>query len=320
MTFFSKKLRQLAIVFDDYTIRFVEVTTKNDDIIAIHHVSTVENNVVENGILDKEKWKDLLLEQLESNNIKAKTVRIVIPSSIVIIRHQTMPDIPVKDLKQIVQHELGYSIHLPFNNPIFDLVKVKSDLPIFNEVGEQAIQVVLVAAPGSFIFPLVDVLYENKMKPKVIDIPALSLYRLFSHLYPYQSDDALLLVNVTKHGVDAHILDKGILAFTRHIPMEVSNSENYQPFISDFAYEIERAINFYQYTLNNRDKKINSCWITSEIDFPEDFYRLLKERLDISVNPLVYKNSELSQQGDEYKGYEVGIGLFLRKAVVENGN
>ena len=342
MAFIRRKTRELAIVFDEYTIRFIEVTMKNNDIFHIHHLSAIENTILEEGVLNKEKWNELLKGYLKSNKIKAKIVKVIIPGSLVIIRHQTVPDLPMKELKQIIQHEFGHSIHLPFNQPVFDLVKIESDSPVVNDEGEPAIQVALVAAPGSFIYPLVEILRENKMKPLIIDIPALSLYNIFTYRYPLLRDQVILLAYITKHGVDLHILDHGILSFTRHIPTEITTfirveenevldaqkllekiqeKENYQSFTSDFAYEIERAVNFYQYTLNHRDKKLNGCWIASEIEFPEGFYHFLQERIDVTVQPLTYEGKDKSEEeSNPYKGYEVGLGIFLRKAGMKHGN
>lgn len=317
----KNKQRQLSIIFDEYAIRFLEVTTKKDIIITIHHSSIIKNTVLKDGQLNKDEWKRLLKKHLKENKIKAKIVSIALPSSAVIFRQQIMPDLPTKDLKLIIQYELGNSIHLPFNNPIFDIVRIESGTQLLTEDGQAAIQIALVAAPGNVIYPLLDVLQENRLKTKSIDIPALSLYRLFSSTYPSLRNEVVLLSFISQNGFDLHILDNGAISFTRHIPLEIINfdeakdQENMQhsflSFASDYAYEIERAINFFQYTLNNRGKKISYCLISSDIDFSTDFYTYLEERIGLNVKSLIYSSETITDK-DKYRGYEIGIGVLLR--------
>jgi len=347
MALFSRKKRELAITFDDDWIRFIEASVKktknkHHNIVQIHHVSTIENDLIEDGRLHREKWEQLLKQHIKENKIKAKMVKVAIPNSMVIIRQQSMPDLPLKDIKQILIHEIGNTIHLPFQAPVMDVIKI-DEPPVMNEEGEAEIKVELVAAPGQFIYPLVEGLKANKLKPLVIDIPALSLYRFFTLHHSTVKDEPILLASVTKKGVDMHILLKGVLGFTRHIPMaiedfivtdteekvmdaktlleKIQERENYQSFTSNLAYEIDRAVNFYQYTLNNRDKNLKGAWIASDMDFPQGFYDILQNRIDTQVFPLNYNQEEWTEEENKrHKGYEVGIGLLLRKVVDKNGN
>ena len=350
------KLRLLTITVEEDCVRFLEVTIKNKQIQTIHQAFSLKHSMIgDGGKLDKSQWAEMLKQQVKEYKIKARVVHLVIPSSLVIVRHQAMPDVPEKDLKQMVQYEIGTSIHLPFDLPIVDLVKLKSDQPVYNDEGELASSVMIVAAPGDLIYPMVEILQDNGFKPKYVDIPALSLYRMFAAFHEKKKNDPILLVNVSRYGVDLHIFAEGILWFTRHYEMaigsfvkrqekmkedvdvietpiqkqaengkiydaqtlldKIQEKENYQSFVFDVSYEIERAINFFQFTLNHQDQKINQCYVSSLFDLPTEFYNQIQERLDMEVHPLRYSTENQKLEIERLLGYEVGIGMLFREVI-----
>ena len=346
MKLLRTKSRILTITLEEDCVRFLEVTIKNKQIQTIHQAFSLKHSMIgDGGKLDKGKWEAMLKEQVKEYKIKAKLVHLVVPSSLVIVRHQAMPDVPEKDLKQMIQYEIGTSIHLPFDLPVVDLVKLKSDQPVYNDEGELASSVMIVAAPGDLIYPMVEILQDNGFKPKYVDIPALSLYRMFTAFHENKKNDPILLVNISRYGVDLHIFADSILWFTRHYEMaidsfvkrkekieenanvtgkifdaqtlleKIQEKENYQSFVSDLGYEIERAINFFQFTLNHQDQKINQCYISSLFDMPMEFYNQIQERLDMEVNPLRYTNENKNLAAERLLGYEVGIGMLFREVV-----
>jgi len=336
----KKQTRQLAVSFDEQMIRFLEVTLNQKKIVQVHQAFSVENKLMdEAGRIDKESWKLFLKETIKPHKIKAKQVHVVIPTSNVIVRQQVMPDIPEKDLKQMIHYEIGSTIHLPFELPVIDVVKVNMEETVYMENGEVGSQVVLVAAPGNLIYPVVEGFVESGFEPKSVDIPALSVYRLLKIYHPEEKNNAILFTYITEHGVDLHIFDKGILWFTRHIVIDaiqessmsgngfdaktilerIQSQEFYQSFAMDLANEMERAINFFKYTLNNRDQTVKSCWIVTDRNFNDGFYHFLQSRIEITVNPLFYQSSTTNFTTEDLNGYEIGIGV-LYKEVKNHGN
>jgi len=340
----KKTTRQLSISFDDQCIQFVEATIDDKGIKEVHNVFKEENSVIKDGgALDKFKWNHLVKKVLKEKKIKAKIVHVILPTSLVIVRHQVMPQLSEQELKQMIHYEVGSTIHLPFEAPVIDVVKVDTGEAVYKDDGEIGTQVALVAAPGNLVYPLVEVLLENRLKPKSVDIPALSLYRLFKQNYPELKNDAVLISHVTRDGVDLHIFENGIVWFTRHIPLalqdadrenvdivdnlpdaktlleRIQSKEVYQSFIIDFASEMERAVNFYQYTLNNRDSTIASCWISSDIPFPDTFYLFLQQRMDIEVKQLTYEIDKEKIAESQLTGFEIAVGTLFRE-VNNDGN
>ncbi|TCS79052.1 type IV pilus biogenesis protein PilM [Tepidibacillus fermentans] len=336
----NKNKRQLAICFEEKMIRFIEVTLNQERIVEIHQAFSLENKLMnEAGHVDKESWKRFLKETVKPYKIKAKQVHVVIPTSNVIVRQHVMPNLPEKELKQMIHYEIGNTIHLPFELPVVDIVKIKTEGAIYKDDGEEGSQVVLVAAPGQMIYPIVEGLLDVGLEVKSVDIPATSLYRLFKTNYPERKEEPMIIAEIMNHGVDLHIFDRGILWFTRHIQMDfteepsliegtinvkallerIQSQEYYQSFVLDLANEMERAMNFFQYTLNNRDQAINSCWIVSKHKLNENFYLYLQNRLEIEVNPLIYQPKSTKVMSVDLSGYDKGIGTLCRE-VTNRGN
>ena len=61
------------------------------------------------------------------NGILSKEVHLAIPTQNILIRKITsLPDIGENELAKLLQFEVGERIHLPFENPIYDFVKIGS--------------------------------------------------------------------------------------------------------------------------------------------------------------------------------------------------
>lgn len=341
-----KKKRYLTITFDEANIRFLEVSVKKNIIVHVHNSFIIENSVIsDNNALDEEKWISILKKLKKKRKIKAKIAHINIPTSSVILRQQTMPDVSIEDLKQMLTYEIGSSIHLPFNNPVFDIIKSKieseeNDNENVDEENDKdeaenlqsMCNVTFIATPGNLIYPLIESLEEEKIKVKKIDIPSLSLYQLFKKLYPRQKYESILIIQIRRDGIDLTIIDEKTIWFTRHVHLsifdyideefgeenidfgrlfeKIDDKEQLKKYITEITNEIERAINFYKYTLNNRGNIITGCWIASEFLFEEEYYDYIQEHLDLEINSLYAR---------QLLGFEAGMGSIY-KEVKKNGN
>lgn len=321
-----KKIRSLSITFDEANIRFLEVTVKKNRIVRVHNSFIIENTVIlDNNALDEDKWISLFKGIKKQKNIKAKIAHINIPTSSVILRQQTMPDVSVKELKQMLTYEIGSTIHLPFNNPVFDIIK--SEIKTETEDSEQAMcNVTFIATPGNLINPMINSLQSEKIKVKTIDIPGLSLYQVFKRLYPAQVYDSILIIQIRIDGIDLNIIDENTIWFTRHVHLSIfdyiheeinvenmdfgrlveniADKDQIKNYIREITSEIERAINFFKYTLNNRVNVLTGCWIASEFLFSHEYYDYIHEHLGLEINSLYAK---------QLLGFEVGMGSIFKE-------
>ncbi len=316
------KKRQLAIVFDDYSVRFIEAKIKGNRIKTIYNTFIIENNnLIKDGVFDKIEWNKLFNDLLHKKILKTKTVHVIIPTSLVILRQQALPDLPVEQLKHFIANEIGNTIFFPFEDPIFDIVKIESEEPITNEDGETTREGLIIATPGAVINDIIEILKEEKFKILSIDIPALSYFRYIELFFPDIKYETKLLCYITDNGIDLHIFDKDILYFTRHIPKDLQKNYffgdedkfNDQGFASGLSFEIERAKNYFNFTLNNRTRKISGIVISSERALTDMFIDSLKEMIGIDITVIGNLNRTLPRKVKQFKGYEVGIGAFFRE-------
>ena len=90
----------------------------------------IEEDMIVGGRVSQAEVLSDLLEDALSDGILSKEVHLAIPTQNILIRKITsLPDIGEKELAKLLQFEVGERIHLPFENPIYDFVKVGSILP-----------------------------------------------------------------------------------------------------------------------------------------------------------------------------------------------
>ncbi|MGD9677330.1 MAG: type IV pilus biogenesis protein PilM [Vulcanibacillus sp.] len=313
--------RQLAIVFDNYSVRFVEAKVKGNSIKTVYNTFVINNSkLIQDGILDKNEWNNLFKEVVDKKIFKTKIVHVIIPTSLVILRQQAMPDLPIEQLKKIIENEIGNTIHFPFVEPVFDIVKIDSEEPFVNDQGETLRQNIIVATPGIIINNILEVLSDYKFKLKSVDIPALSYYRYAKVFFPSLKQETKLFCYITNNGIDLHIIDNDILYFTRHIPNALQNYLNEEgvgfndkEFAVDLASEIERAKNYFNYTLNKRERQITGVVLSSEREINDTFREILRSRISLEVTVLGSLDKTLPRKVKQFKGYELGIGAFFRE-------
>ena len=140
------------------------------------------------------------------------------PNPFVVIRKTTIPeDIQVDEIEGYLYLELGTSIHLPFEDPVFDIV-------VLNE-GEHGKDILLFAAPEERIVEYTDLLEDCKLQPIAADISSLALYRLAYLSNQSDQKEHCLLLDFDVFHVTATIFHEDKPVFMRHIPLPGEMSE-----------------------------------------------------------------------------------------------
>ncbi|NYE07809.1 Tfp pilus assembly PilM family ATPase [Bacillus niacini] len=212
----------------------------------------------------------LYIEQCISDwKIAKRHVRFLVPDSFVVIRMVSLPiDLKEDEIKGYLYMEIGTSIHLPFEDPVFDYTLMDSDT--------NNRQILLFAAPEDIVRENMGLFDEVRLKAVAADISSLALYRYYNQLEPASENQNLLVIQFDLLEVNVSIIEENIPVFTRHISMEV-NRENWthsltnessftlnvtgdkdEAFISikDAYTQIEKVINFYQYSLNQGKQQV----------------------------------------------------------------
>jgi type IV pilus assembly protein PilM len=193
--------------------------------------------------------------------------------------------------------------------------------------------VMLIAAPKDLIDEYQTASEASGMKPGSMEIKALSLFRMVDMVYPAYSEATFLIVDINQTITDLSIFHNKQLKITRTIPLEfkeqaVEEQTEEDPFAmflaptpnqdfmntcNDLAHEMERLMNFYRYTLNNRNQEFAHILLCGDVSRLTEVAESLQERLSI---PVMIPDTQAFQTAPSMDAsiaaFSVPIGLALR--------
>lgn len=196
--------------------------------------------------------------------------------------------------------------------------------------------VMLVAAPKEIIEEYSMLLHSAGLEPISVEIKALSLFRLIKTTTFIDPKSTFLLVDINENISDLSIFHDEQLKITRTVPLEFVDQTDqprgemdpdlsflgFNDIDADFknsrnelAHELERLINFYRYTLKNRNQEFDHIIVSGDVLRLIDISTFIEEKLSIKVVTLVPNSLVFS--GNEYDFttktlFSVPIGLALR--------
>ncbi|WP_338451466.1 pilus assembly protein PilM [Niallia oryzisoli] len=254
--------------------------------------------------------------------IERRLVRLIVPDSFVIIRKITVPiDIGDDEMHGYIFMEISSSIHLPFENPVFDYVRLGQ------KEGKQ--ELLLFAGPEEVIQEYAETLEEANLHPLSADISSLAHFRLYDRQSSAEHEN-VMLVQVDLKSVNITIFENIKPVVMRHLMMDVDISKwergknhlilnTYLGDKNDILYPLEDAYleidsvrNFYNYSLNQGRKLVNKLVLDGDHPWLDEIEEKLKSQFDIPVVRIERSNVV----GDAEKmpsSYHLNIGLGLKE-------
>ncbi len=117
----------LGIEITDHSIKIVELSFRRKKLPWLRKYQIEKlagETVVEGRIMDPFRVIQTLKSMVASMKVRSRDVHIVLPSQLIMVRFLKLPDIPMKDLRKVVEFEMKHNIHLPFESPIYDFIKL----------------------------------------------------------------------------------------------------------------------------------------------------------------------------------------------------
>lgn len=209
------------------------------------------------------------------------------------------------------------------------------------KIDESTIQcdVMLVIAPREAVEEYAELLEDAQLKPASVEIKGLSLYRLMALLYPDSFDiGTYLVVDLNEISADVSIYDQGQLRITRsaavtlkaepepappptfaepptengglfaEFEVQAPQPSGFEQACAELAGELDRIINFFRYSLNNRNKEIHRVLVTGDLSQLPEVVEQLRQRMNTKVELI----RSMAQEGISVAEYAVPIGLGLR--------
>lgn len=328
MLFKSLKQQRSCIIIKDHVIRYVHSKKPSLHDINFYAERFLPEGIVREGqIIDKETFLTILDECIDNWKLRKREIQFCVPDSSVVIRNVNIPvTIEKKKLCGHLFMEIGESIHLPFEDPVYDYKVIGED--------EENYEILIIAGREKVVNEMQQVLERLKLKPNAADVFPLAIYRLLYELNKVKEDEHILVVQ-------NDISTINLTAFHKHVPLF---SRNFQStldkeklVLSDvngvdrliwnggideidnqaesLAREIERVINFYRFSYQKGKAGISKVLLLGDHPELERIISYCKENIEVTVDDIL--NVEIP--GGEgtfphYYYYDV-MGLMLKKEV-----
>ena len=324
---FSRNHKTANIVIKDHVIRFIELKQLSPVVVSHYGERFIPEGLIRDGkIIDRETLETILEQCVEEWGIKKRNVRFVVPDQYVVIRTLQVPsDLHDDEIKGYLYIELGSTIHLPFEDPVFDIL-VTGD-------SREKKTVLLFAAPEDIVMQYSTLFEELKLKPIAADISPLCMYRLYHEIDHTKSKDHTMILQFDLHMVNISIFHHHKPVFMRHLSIDGAHeqweSQNTRTGNIEFKWigeenelllnlldtykEIEHVMNFYRFSLNQGKEGISRIFLCGDHPYLSTIYREVKERSEVQVDTI---NSEhfITSDGDLLdSNLHLALGLALKE-------
>lgn len=317
MPFFNRRKRPASLTIEEDAIRYVRLKSAEPLVIDIaEEVSLPPNTVVEGKIVDAETLTVILEGVVKEWGIVRRDVQFLAPDTYVIIRKVPYPnEIQEDELKGHFFIEIGSSIYLPFEDPVFDVV------PYVPSVDEK--EAILIASKESIIDQYEDVLKSVKLHPVVADIGPLSLYRLSYQSYAFTEDEHVMIADLKGNSMTVSIFHKHYPLFMR--PVDLGQSANIAIVVegdteadvampSAIVSELEKLINFYRYNMHNGAASVTRLLLNGDYSQMDELSALIQDRFTIEAGSLMKEPARIADGRQQLSAsFNRTIGLSLKE-------
>ncbi|MCA1056321.1 pilus assembly protein PilM [Rossellomorea aquimaris] len=313
LSFLSQSHKTANIIFTDHCIRFLELKSPSPLIVSSFDERSLPEGVIRGGkIIDRETLLFILEECIEDWKIRRRPVRFVVPDPFVVVRKISIPsDIREDELEGYLFLEIGSSIHLPFEDPVFDYSPLDTR-------GEKR-EVLLVASQEEIVESYKGLLEDAKLKPVAADIAPLALYRTVLNEGKVSVNQHTMLLHMDELLLTVSIFHQHEPIFTRPIVLEAEMEDRatqggYEVnMLQDTLKEIEKVMNFYRYSLNKGEQSVEKVVVSGGHPRVQQLKKELQERVAIPVENLQMNNVTTLQDEKVPSGYIIALGLALKE-------
>ena len=323
---FSTHNRILNLVINDHSIRLLELKQAKPPVPQRWNERFLPPGIITDGkIVDRDSLSSILEECMDEWKISRRQVRFIVPDPLVIIRKVSIPaDVQDDEIKGYLYLEMGSSIHLPFEEPLFDYYMLSNN-------GKNK-ELLLFAAPEQYVSEYVDLFSNIKLNPVAADISPLSLYRVYYHSDKAGRDDLLFSVQFDLTSVNLSIFEHSIPLVMRQFSLPfnmdhweinrdvlgsivckyIGDTNELAAQFEDIFKEINKLLDFYRYTLNSEKQEITKFLLNGDHPMLLAIFDEMKERFDIPVELLTVEMEENNKHAKVPANHLLALGLALK--------
>ncbi|MDO7906597.1 pilus assembly protein PilM [Paenibacillus sp. JX-17] len=321
---------RIGLTIEQTGIRYVKLkNNRAGEVEFCSHLPLKSGMIQENGIADPEALSEALQEWVEREGIRKGNISLSIPPSQMIIRRLTIPAVNRKQVRQLAKLEIENALHLPFEEPVYDYVEIGSD-------GENT-ELLVYAAPRAIIVEYILLLDAAGLKVKHVEVSAAALARSVQMLNASDLQETML-IHLDGAMLDIYMFRDGQPVFMRTINMsDFDSSVDYAAAAAEWGMntsaaapekeeklrheqlfemmaEIQRMMNFYQYSLHDGSTRIRELLLTGS----PAARRQLQEELRTAMAEVTIQSIDFNQAaavgaaGMQMNDYRVAWGVAMR--------
>ncbi|MCJ1908691.1 type IV pilus biogenesis protein PilM [Planococcus ruber] len=309
LSFLSRKARVATITIEEDAIRHVDIKSASPLELSCAEEMDLPQGIIEDGkIVDSDALESILDKAVDQWGLSKKSVRFLAPDEFVIIRKVNYPeDIEADELKGHFFIEIGSTLYLPFEDPVFDVVPYESD--------SEEPEAIIIASKESVISDYERVFDRAKLDPVVADITPLALYRLGFLQHDFQKDEHIMLIDIQSTKMTVSIFHEHYPLFMRPVEFDAFGGLvlDTETITSIIETESEKLANFYRYNMNGGEAGITHIVCNGEFEDWFTFQSRLEERFAVPVTPLVIDPIPSDQLKSVPVRFNRAIGLALKE-------
>jgi type IV pilus assembly protein PilM len=327
LALFTPKNRIINFVLNDHSIRFVELKSANPPVPQRWSERFLPPGIISDGkIVDIDSLTNILEECVDEWKIHRRQVRFLVPDPLVIIRKVSVPaEIQDDEMKGYLYLELGSTIHLPFEEPIFDFYPLADN--------GKTKDLLLFAAPDQQVMEYAKLFSRLKLHPIAADISPLALYRLYYQLDKASPNEVLFTIQFDLTSVNLSIFEETVPLVMRQFPLAfnidqwgikqdllglmvckyIGDASELVIQFEDIFKEINKLIDFYRYSLNNEKNDITKFLLNGDHPMLQAIYDEMKERFDTPVEIISLESDLKEKAGSVPKNFLLPLGLALKE-------
>ncbi|MCO7175616.1 pilus assembly protein PilM [Sporolactobacillus kofuensis] len=302
---------RVGLTISDYSIRMVlSHGTSNDAAHLDYWEEWLSPGIVENGrVKDEEAFTAHLKDMVHALKAKGKRTYFAIPDSQLILRQFDFPGIKSDpELQNYFFIEIGNKIQLPFEQAVFD----------FHVISRAATgtKVLLIAAPEAIVTQYRKLQGNAGLNPVNAEFSALGTERWVRQNYPQYSDKQRMYVQLEKEALYVSIFDQEIPMFVRQVSLKGVDQEVAQEaFALNAATEIERMLNFYQYSVRKGTDEVTAIYLLGDTEQSDQLKETLSAMVTQDVNTLYFDRERLQDSDSMSTAFIPVIGLALKEGM-----
>lgn len=250
--------KRIGITIDQTGVRYVTIKKKKSwEIGTSGFLPIPPGIIVEDQIMNAESLSLQVKHWVKAEKLRGASATLAIPTSQIIIRKMRIPSIKAAELSQLVELEVETALRLPFEDPVYDFIKVGHD--------DESTQVLVFAAPKKLIQSYVNIFEDAGIHVRAAEISATALARAIAA----QQDEFFqetMLISLDKNSLEVYMLQNGNPIFMRTITLvdhDVHGTEELtSEQVGEIIAEISRMLSFYQYSIQEGASRISHIIVT----------------------------------------------------------